>query len=84
MKYTLRYNDIRFGSNSDEVEALRRALEIRAACKEQGRMAWHNSCTETYVWETPLANGLFEVETVTICEESQVVTYMRTEIAQAS
>ena len=84
MKYTLNYNDIRFGSNSDEVEALRRALEIRAFAKEQGRAAWHNSGAETYVWETPLANGMFEVETVTICEVSQVVTYMRTEIAQAS
>lgn len=84
MKYTLRYGDIRFGSNSEEVEALRRALEIRSACREQGRMAWHNSGAETYVWETPLRNGCFELETVTVCEETQIVTYLRTEIALAS
>ena len=83
MKFTLNYNDIRFNSSSEEVEAMRRALEIRAISREQGRAAWHNQGLETYVWETPLNSGCSEVETVTICEKSATVTYMRTVIAQA-
>ena len=31
MKFTLNYNDIRFSSSSEEVEAMRRALEIFTA-----------------------------------------------------
>jgi len=83
MKYTLNYNDIGFNSSSDEVEAMRRALEIRSLSREYGNQAGHNSGLETYVWETPLTRGALEIETVTVCEESGVVTYMRTEVAQA-
>lgn len=83
MKYVLNHKDIRFNSSSEEVEAMRRALEIRTVSKELGGRAWHNSGTETYVWETPLQRGRIEVETVTICEVSGVVTYTRAEMAQA-
>ena len=83
MKYTMNYNDIRFNSSSDEIEAMRRALEIRSASLEKGICAWHNSGVESYVWETPLSRGGFEIETVTVCEASGVVTYSRSEVAQA-
>ena len=83
MKYTFNYNDIRFNSSSAEIEAKRRALEIRTASLEHGKSVWHNNGLETYVWETPLAHGSLEVETVTVCTASGVLTYMRTEVAQA-
>lgn len=83
MKYTMNANEIRYNSSSAEVEAMRRALEIRTLSKEMGSSAWSNSGQETYVWETPLRRGSLEVETVTVCEASGTVTYMRTEIAQA-
>ena len=62
---------------------MRRALEIRSISREQGNLAWSNSGVETYVWETPVGSGHLEVETVTVCETSGTVTYMRTQIAQA-
>ncbi|HIB64380.1 MAG TPA: hypothetical protein EYO33_04505 [Phycisphaerales bacterium] len=85
MKYTLKYNDIGFNSSSEEVEALRRALEIRSISREMGKSAWQaQNGNETYVWETPLRGGFCEVETVSICERSGTITYTRAEIAQAS
>lgn len=84
MKYTLNYNDIGFNSSSEEVEALRRALEIRSISREMGKQAWQSQDgVETYVWETPLRGGFSEVETVMICERSETITYTRAEIAQA-
>ena len=83
MNYTMNYQDIVYNSSSDEVEAMRRALEIRTASREVGAKAWHSSGKETYVWETPYSGDRVEVETVTICESSGIVTYLRTEINQA-
>lgn len=83
MKYTMNANDIGYNSSSAEVEALRRALEIRSLSKEMGHGAWSQCGRETYVWETPLLRGSLEVETVTICETSGTVTYMRAEVALA-
>lgn len=84
MKYTMNYRDIGFNSSSAEVEALRRAVEIRSLSKEMGRQFLNDNGIETHVWETPLRNGTREVETVTVCERSGLVTYARHETALAS
>lgn len=82
MKITLNYNDIGFNSSSTEVEAMRRALEIRTMSLQNGNSS--QGCgPETYVWETPLRKGHREVETVTVCEASGTLTYSRQEMAQA-
>lgn len=81
MKITLKYNDIGFNSSSTEVEAMRRALEIRSMSLQNGNSS--QGGIETYVWETPLRKGHREVETVTVCEASGTVTYCRQEMARA-
>ena len=84
MKYTMNYQDIGYNSSSAEVEALRRAVEIRSLSKEMGRLTQDEHGIETHVWETPLRCGKMEIETVTVCERSGRVTYARHEIAKAS
>jgi hypothetical protein len=84
MKYTLNYRDIGYNSSSAEVEALRRAVEIRSLSKELGRQVCSDNGVETHIWETPLRKGTLEVETVTVCERSGRVTYARHETALAS
>jgi hypothetical protein len=83
MKYTMNYKDIGYNSSSAEVEALRRAVEIRSLSKEMGRNIRTDNGVETHVWKTPLRRGRLEVETVTVCEMSGRVTYAR-EIGLAS
>lgn len=83
MTYTINARDINYNSSSDEIEALRRAVEIRSIHRELDRLEPSSNGVETYVWETPLRCGALELETVTICEESGLVTYSRREIAQA-
>ena len=84
MKYTINYKDIGYNTSSAEVEALRRAVEIRSLNNEMKGKSWKIDGVETYVWETALCHGSFEVEIVTVCESSGVVTYSRTETAIAS
>ena len=80
----MNYRDIGYNSSSAEVEALRRAVEIRSLSKEMGRQVPTENGIETHVWETPLRKGALEVETVTVCERSGQVTYARHESALAS
>ena len=80
----MNYQDIGYNSSSAEVEALRRAVEIRSLSKEMGRLTQDENGIETHVWETPLRCGKMEIETVTVCERSGRVTYARHEIAKAS
>jgi hypothetical protein len=82
MKITVKYTDIGYNSSSTELEAFRRALEIRSMTRENGNSAWVSG-VETCVWTTPLCTEQAEVETVTVCEESGVVTYARIEVAIA-
>ena len=84
MKYTMNYQDIGYNSSSAEVEALRRAVEIRSLSKEMGRLTQDENGIETHVWETPLRCGKMEIETVTVCERSGRVPYARHAIAKAS
>lgn len=84
MKYTINYKDLGFNSSSAQVEALRRAVEIRSLNRELGLWLQDQEGVETHVWETPLQDGVIEVETVTLCDRSGRVTYARHEIAQAS
>lgn len=85
MKYTFSTKDIGFNTNSAQIEAYRRALEIRQIVLEREgvnpRMARRQR--ETFCWETPLANGALEIETVTIDQSAGTVTYIKSEIAQA-
>lgn len=84
MKYTINYKDIGYNTSSAEVEALRRAVEIRSLHNEMQGKSWNVDGVETYMWETPLSRGSLEVEIVTVCESSGVVTYSRSETAIAS
>jgi hypothetical protein len=83
MKYQFSTKDIGFNTNSAQVEAYRRALEIRQFVLERDgvdpRLAQRRK--ETFCWETPLDNGGLEVETVTIDQTSSTVTYIRSQIA---
>lgn len=85
MKYQFNINEIRFNSNSAQVEAYRRALEIRELVLAQDGVCPRtaNRRRETYSWETPLVNGCLEIETVTIDRDAGRVTYIRSEVAQA-
>ncbi len=82
MKITLNHNDIGYNSSSTQVEAFRRALEIRSLSRDNGSSAWRGG-VEICTWETPLYRGKVEVETVTLCDRSGVVTYARAERALA-
>lgn len=84
MKYTMNYKDIGFTTNSAQVEALRRAVEIRSLSNELGQGFRNEDGIETHIWKTPLRRGRTEIETVTVCESSGRVTYARQEIAKAS
>lgn len=83
MKYQFSTKEISFNTNSAQVEAYRRALEIRQFVLERDgvnpRLA--NRRKETFCWETPLDNGALEIETVTIDQTSATVTYIRSQIA---
>jgi hypothetical protein len=85
MKYQFSTKEIGFNTNSAQVEAYRRALEIRQFVLEREgvnpRLA--NRRRETFCWETPLADGCLEIETVTIDQANHTVTYIRSEVAQA-
>lgn len=85
MKYQFSTNDIGFNTNSAQVEAYRRALEIRQFALERDgvnpRLA--NRRKETFCWETPLPNGCLEIETVTFDQNVGSITYIRSQIAQA-
>ncbi len=85
MKYQFSIKDIRFNSSSAQVEAYRRSLEIRQLVFERDGVNPRTATRrkETFVWETPLYNGALELETVTIDQDSDTVTYIRSEIAQA-
>lgn len=83
MRYQFNIGDIGFNTNSAQVEAYRRALEIRGFVMERDgvdpRLA--NRRKETFCWETPLDNGKLEVETVTIDQGTSTITYIRSQIA---
>lgn len=85
MKYQFQMNEIRFNSNSAQVEAYRRALEIRELVLAQDGVCPRtaNRRRETYSWETPLANGCLQLETVTVDLNANRITYIRSEVAQA-
>ena len=85
MKYTFSTKEIRFNTNSAQVEAYRRALEIRQIVLEREGVnpRTANRRKETFFWETPLLNGCLEIETVTIDLDNQTVTYIKSEVAQA-
>lgn len=83
MRYQFCTKDIGFNTNSAQLEAYRRALEIRQFALERDgvnpRLA--NRRKETFCWETPLENGGLEIETVTIDQANATVTYIRSCIA---
>jgi hypothetical protein len=85
MRYQFSTKEIGYNTNSAQVEAYRRALEIRQFVLEREgvnpRMAKRQR--ETFCWETPLTNGCLEIETVTIDQINGTVTYIKSEIAQA-
>lgn len=85
MKYQFNTKDIKFNTNSAQVEAYRRAIEIRQFVLEREgvnpRLA--NRRKETFCWETPLANGCLEIETVTFDQSTGLVTYICSQVAQA-
>ena len=85
MKYVINCKDIGFNSSSAQVEAYRRALEIRQLVFEREGVNPRTASRrkETFVWETPLCNGCLELETVTVDQNSGLITYIRSQIAQA-
>ncbi len=89
MTYRFNTRDLGYHSCSAEVEAFRRALEIRqhsrAHGSEYGQLRLVCEGVEVYVWKTPLAQGGVEVETVSVDEEAGIVTYeLQTQHALAS
>ena len=85
MKFSFNINEIRFNSNSAQVEAYRRALEIRELSLSRDGICPRsaNRRRETFTWETPLVNGCLEIEIVTVDLDANKVTYVRSEVAQA-
>lgn len=85
MKYQFRINEIRFNADSAQVEAYRRALEIRELVLARDGVSPRTAVRrrETYSWETPLCDGSIEVETVSVDLDANILTYIRTAVARA-
>ena len=84
MKWNLNTRDIGFNSSSEQLEAFRRAVEIRDLVRSRdGFKPGKVDGLESYVWETKLGNGRLELEHVTIDSGSESLTYARSEFGQA-
>lgn len=85
MKIQIRLSQIGYSTSSAHVEAYRRALEIRQAVLESEGVDPRRAVRrkETFCWETPLPQGGWELETVTIDQVQDRLTYIRSIVAQA-